>query len=1038
VGIIEEVRQDREDLARVLKKHTGIRKLVEDLYPDSAHFIYELLQNAEDTGATEAIFRLEEKSLFFEHNGRAFEPQDIYAITDIGEGTKGVDDDKIGQFGIGFKAVFAYSETPYVWSPKYSFKISELVLPTAIEGKSGSNTYFEFPFNNPKKTPEDAYDEIKIGLDELAETTLLFLSNIESVHWKIGGQLAGEVLRIEHSPNHIEVLKQLDSKETTNSHFLRFSEPVWGLKNQEVAIAFELDFLPSVISFKSSIPLDKQLKIVPATLGRVAVFFPAVKETSGLRFHLHGPFVPELSRASIKETSANNPLFEQIAELSASSLYSIRDLKLLTGEFLGVLPNLQDAVLKRYEPLRAAIIAEMNNNPLTPTYFGKKHLPAKHLLQAKASLKRLLSAEDLKFLMDHDDVTPQWAIGAPQKSTNMDRFLSGLAIKDWGLEIFVKMLQSKTTEEVRYLPSSYRAIIGQDTDFMKWLGSKNEEWHQRLYALLHDEFLIGHEYKKKQLIAKLKPLRIIQISDGSHAIGSKSYFPTTGLEFDKVFPRVAMKAYSSGKNKNQKAAAYKFLEDIGVSEVGEADQVGEILKQRYTKEENTLTNKTYSKDLKRFISVVEKDLEQAKLFEPFFIFRQQNGKWCCPGEVYLDNPFLNSDLRVYYNLLGDDASRTELSDEYCNMGIDLKRLKTFAVNVGVQTKMELSEVSCSSNSEKKYLHGKYRLKRTHLMIDRDWYFPLVHKVINSKNIYVSRLIWRTMCCDSENKLEAVFRWNATDEARRAPSLILNWLSRRAWVPLTDGRFVRPQEASRELLLEGFPFDENQTWLKEIRFEEDVRQLTEESQKKKAAAKDLLGTDDPNLVEDAKWFAGLSDDDRRKFKVEYQNQHTSDLPEHEPRNSELRTLRVGEQAANAPERTNEQRMRNVSTGLGTTKQEAEMYLRQQYTNNDGEMICQVCKKKLPFKLSDGNYYVEKVELLKELQKRHAQNYLALCPNHAAMFQHANGSRELLKDMIIELDSNHLEVVLANEDSSIYFTKTHVTDMKAIIAVDAEEN
>jgi branched-chain amino acid transport system substrate-binding protein len=32
--------------------------------------------------------------------------------------------------------------------------------------------------------------------------------------------------------------------------------------------------------------LAKQLKIIPAAPGRVAVFFPAEKEVSGLRFHL--------------------------------------------------------------------------------------------------------------------------------------------------------------------------------------------------------------------------------------------------------------------------------------------------------------------------------------------------------------------------------------------------------------------------------------------------------------------------------------------------------------------------------------------------------------------------------------------------------------------------------------------------------------------------------------------------------------------------------------------------------------------------------
>lgn len=30
--------------------YSGIREIVEELYPDRAHFIYELLQNAEDEG----------------------------------------------------------------------------------------------------------------------------------------------------------------------------------------------------------------------------------------------------------------------------------------------------------------------------------------------------------------------------------------------------------------------------------------------------------------------------------------------------------------------------------------------------------------------------------------------------------------------------------------------------------------------------------------------------------------------------------------------------------------------------------------------------------------------------------------------------------------------------------------------------------------------------------------------------------------------------------------------------------------------------
>src|SRR5216683_6549184 len=190
MSVIQEVRQEREDLARVLKKHVGIRKLVEELYPDSAHFIYELLQNAEDAGATEACFTLTKTSLIFEHNGRPFEPRDIFAITDIGEGTKAEDDDKIGRFGVGFKAVFAYTETPYIWSPTFSFKITDLVLPIELDSTPDleKRTRFEFPFNNLKKPADIAVAEVEEGLRDLSETTLLFLTHLISVTWHVNAR----------------------------------------------------------------------------------------------------------------------------------------------------------------------------------------------------------------------------------------------------------------------------------------------------------------------------------------------------------------------------------------------------------------------------------------------------------------------------------------------------------------------------------------------------------------------------------------------------------------------------------------------------------------------------------------------------------------------------------------------------------------------------------------------------------------------------------------------------------------------------------
>ena len=97
-----------------------------------------------------------------------------------------------------------------------------------------------------------------------------------------------------------------------------------------------------------------------------------------------------------------------------------------------------------------------------------------------------------------------------------------------------------------------------------------------------------------------------------------------------------------------------------------------------------------------------------------------------------------------------------------------------------------------------------------------------------------------------------------------------------------------------------------------------------------------------------------------------------------------------------------------------------------------MICQICKGSLPFKLDDESDFFEKVEFLPELKNRHYQNYLALCPNHAAMFRHANGSANRALTMFLEFAGNELEVVLAQKDKQIYFTKTHVADLRAVIA------
>ena len=63
--------EDRTQNADVMDKRSmrGLRQSVSEKYSDQAHFIYELLQNANDAKATSARFVLYPDRLIFAHNG---------------------------------------------------------------------------------------------------------------------------------------------------------------------------------------------------------------------------------------------------------------------------------------------------------------------------------------------------------------------------------------------------------------------------------------------------------------------------------------------------------------------------------------------------------------------------------------------------------------------------------------------------------------------------------------------------------------------------------------------------------------------------------------------------------------------------------------------------------------------------------------------------------------------------------------------------------------------------------------------------------
>src|SRR5579859_6207515 len=166
--------------------------LLADSYADRTHFIFELLQNAEDalerrenhSGSRSVSFDLFGKRLEVSHFGQPFDEADVRGISDIGKSTKAEGFSTIGRFGIGFKAVYAFSESPEIHSGEEHFAIDSFVWPhsiTPIPMEPGQ-TRFIFPFRADDPT---AYPAIAVALGKLDVRTLLFLREIDEIGWSI-------------------------------------------------------------------------------------------------------------------------------------------------------------------------------------------------------------------------------------------------------------------------------------------------------------------------------------------------------------------------------------------------------------------------------------------------------------------------------------------------------------------------------------------------------------------------------------------------------------------------------------------------------------------------------------------------------------------------------------------------------------------------------------------------------------------------------------------------------------------------------------
>ena len=871
---------------------------------------------------------------------------------------------------------------------------------------------------------------------------MLFLSNIRKIEYHLpNGSGSGSLERRKKKQdrNRIEIsVKRPEDLIPNSTHYLRFEKIVsvrdeedGELKDCRIAVAFGME--------KSE---GRGWKIIPLKPGRVCIYFPAVKETSNLRFHMHAPFASTVARDSVRDCPANTELLNHLAELIAESMSAIRGRGLLNVEFLAVLPNDKDNLYGDYLLIQKQLIEAFNNEKLTPMKRGG-YAAASGTYRGRPQLSDLIQDEDLAKLLRKDCSQPLWIANPQQRNQREDNFLSMLDISEWTVQHFIEILDTQ-----------YNWVLA-------WLRGKSDVWHQQLYVLLDNFRSSSYPFVAREREDKLSNLSIVRCIDGNYRAGSDCHFLSDDIESDadlfsivtdfeeenkslieaeeeeheEDFHYVAKGVYSSGQDKDHQKKALEFLKTIGVCEVNEVERIKVILKQRYTRG----SIRPRSQDMKRFIALVEEDPDKRLLFKDYLIFEvdleRNNSRWFRkPSRVFVDFPYLNTGLTAYYETISEDSDdlKRVLSPNYIKSGIVPEDLGNFAAAVGAQTKLEVIETTVPWNHPE-WLKKDEGNESNTTRIDQDYTVPQFKQFLNQPSIDKARLIWQTMNFLNRKYLKASFRGNQQYPLRVGDSSFVHDLRSTKWVPQKYGdsiSFVCPCDALQEYLPEGFawpkgpPHDTGEEWLNAIEFGKIAKEQKVEYTEQNQRAQEMGF----NSGDEAETMAEIAQAWRLQGKSP---EEMLDRISADKRRAERLTI----QLSDAEEKQYEIRARSIRSTRSTI--DPHTPLRQQYTKFNN-MECQMCRQNMPFKKrnSDDDYF-EAVEAFGKdyFPKEHEAQHLALCPECAAKYKEYvkkdKVARKSLHNLLKDSDEPEVRLELIDFAIRIWFNKKHWHDLKTVL-------
>ena len=300
------------------------------------HVLSELLQNADDAGATEATAEIDGDDFIFSHNGEDFNSEQFQSLCRFGFSNKRVLH-TIGFRGVGFKSTFSIGNEVRLYTPTLAvaYQRERFTEPVWIDDSSyeSDRTEIRVTIKNEKLKTflEQNFDEW-LG----SPASLLFFKHIkkftisgQELQWKPIGD--GSIERSQWFSLSNEMGKKYLLIQSEDEPFPE--DALDEIKQERMALDGEMEMPPC------------RVEILLGVEGRLFVVLPTGVCTS-LPFACNAPFMQDTARLKIKdpETSPTNSwLLNRIGKLTAEAILTWirkRDLSIeIRSEAYDLWPN---------------------------------------------------------------------------------------------------------------------------------------------------------------------------------------------------------------------------------------------------------------------------------------------------------------------------------------------------------------------------------------------------------------------------------------------------------------------------------------------------------------------------------------------------------------------------------------------------------------------------------------------------------------------------------------------------------------------------